>query len=106
MGRHSEAWWSERVSELAAGAAPSDVSAQHGVREKTLLWWKSELGRRARRAGKAQRLVPVVIRGASPLAAVAAGALDVSLETKRGRLTVRGAVEASHLSALALALRP
>jgi hypothetical protein len=106
MDRHSETWWTERVSELAAGARPSDVAAQHGVRERTLLWWKAELARRARRSGKAQRLIPVVIRNVSDSAQVAAVALDVSLETKRGRLTVRGALEASHLSALALALRP
>jgi transposase-like protein len=106
MVRHNEAWWSERVSELDAGVTASEIAATHGVREKTLLWWKSELSRRARRSAKAQRLVPVVIRGASESAPAVAVALDVSLETKRGRLTVRGAVEASHLSALALALRP
>jgi hypothetical protein len=52
-------------------------------------------------------LLPVVVKHAqlSPVAEARVAPLELTLETKRGRLTLRGAVEGTHLSLLVSALR-
>jgi hypothetical protein len=60
MAKHDAAWWAERIEELAQGGDAKEMARRYGVRERTLIRWRSELVRRARKKSK-QRLVPVVV---------------------------------------------
>ena len=55
MARHDAKWWADRLEEVTKGESARDVATRYGVREKTLIWWRSELERRSR---KKQRLAP------------------------------------------------
>jgi transposase-like protein len=109
MVRHLAVWWEKRLAELDAGATAESIAARYGVRVQTLLWWKYERGRRARRASKTQRLLPVMVRSSSSgpelTLTPAHEHLEVSLETKRGRMTLRGTIDAAQLATLAAILR-
>jgi transposase-like protein len=101
--KHTADWWSGPVAELAATGDASAVARRHGVRERTLIWWRSELRRRAREA-KAPRLLPVVVRASSPRPTVAPiGALEVVVEIGAARMTLRGAVSVEHIAAIVTA---
>lgn len=102
--RHTADWWAKAVEELAESDA-SAVARRHGVHERTLIWWRSELRRRARKARKPKaRLLPVVVRAAQPGAPAAhADELEVFVEVGAARMTVRGAVSADHLAAIVMA---
>jgi hypothetical protein len=109
MERHASTWWAARVAELEAGASAKGLARRYQVRMRTLLWWQAEFRRRSRRRPKEQRLVAVELTkssqgfGASEPRMMPE--LEAAFETKRGRLTVRGALSAEHLSALAEVLR-
>src|SRR4051794_29036054 len=97
MASHKAAWWAERLEELAQGGVAAEVARRYGVRESTLIWWRSELQRRARKKTK-QRLLPVVIapRRIDP----ARPELEVVVEVGPSRMVLRGAVSAEHLAAI------
>ena len=103
--RHTADWWAKAVEELSEGGEPRAVARRHGVHERTLIWWRSELRRRARKARKPKaRLLPVVVRAAQPGAPAAhADELEVFVEVGTARMTVRGAVSADHLAAIVTA---
>jgi hypothetical protein len=103
--RHTADWWAKRIEELAQSGDACAVARRHGVRERTLIWWRSELRRRARKETK-PRLLPVVVRAVLPQAsphAPRADELEVFVEIGAARMTVRGAVSAEHLAALVTA---
>jgi transposase-like protein len=103
---HSAAWWSERVAELSAGRSVGDVARRHAVRENTLLWWRGELQRRARKAQGTQRLLPIAISQSSSIVAdTASRDIEVAIETKRGSLRLRGNIDLAQLAALIAAVR-
>jgi len=70
------------------------------VRERTLLWWRSELRRRARSKPK-QRLLPVVV--APRRVEAARPEVELIVEVGRSRMILRGAVSAEHLAAIVAA---
>lgn len=105
MERHSSTWWAARVAELEAGAGVASVARRYQVRERLLLWWRAEFRRRSRKTTQKQRLVAVEIAPLSQREHRMAPEIEAAFETKRGRLTVRGALSAEHLSALAGVLR-
>ena len=97
--RHTAEWWAKRVKEFAKAGDASRVARRHGIKERTLIWWRSELRRRARE-GSVPRLLPVVVRAApSPTPAVRAD-LEVFVEVGAARMTLRGAVSGEHLTAI------
>lgn len=103
--RHRAEWWLKRVAEMARGVDAEEIARRHGVRAKTLVWWRSELARRARGEPSSNpRLLPVVVE---PM--VAAGVAEpIELAVQRGatRINVRGAMTAEHLAAaIAAAMR-
>lgn len=101
--KHTADWWAGPVAELAATGNASAVARRHGVTERTLIWWRSELRRRARE-GKVPRLLPVVVRATSPrAAAVAASGLEVLVEIGAARMTLRGDVGVEHIAAIVTA---
>lgn len=103
---HTAGWWSERMAELSAGRSVGEVARQHRVREKTLIWWRSELKRRARVVVSPQRLLPVVLSESSNVfEQQASGEIDVVLETRRGTLRLRGNIDLHQLGALVSAVR-
>jgi transposase-like protein len=103
MARHGAEWWAKRVEEVAHGGDPHEIARRHGVRARTLLWWRSELRRRGREApSKAPRLLPVVVRGAPHAVIAAEPSEDLELLVEIGdlRMTLRGAVTPEHLGAI------
>jgi transposase-like protein len=101
--RHTAQWWAERVEEFAQTCNARAVARRHGVKERTLVWWRSELRRRARE-GTGPRLLPVVVRTVPPrVAAGHADELEVFVEVGATRMTMRGAVSAEHIAALVTA---
>ena len=99
MERHRAEWWAERLEELAQGGDAEEIARRHGVRTRTLLWWRSHLPRKARQATKRKaRLLPVVVR-ATPRTA-APPELEVLVEVGGTRMTLRGAVGAEQLAAI------
>jgi transposase len=106
MARHGAEWWAKRIEELAQGGDAEEIASRHGVRTRTLIWWRSQLRRKARekKTGKKPRLLPVVVR-AAPRAVPAPSepALEVFVEVGAARMTLRGAVTAEHLAAIVAA---
>ena len=101
--KHTADWWVGPVAELAATGDARAVARRHVVRERTLIWWRSELRRRARET-TAPRLLPVVVRRASPRpVATAGGGLEVVVEIGAARMTLRGAVTIEHIAAIVTA---
>jgi hypothetical protein len=104
--RHRADWWAKRIEELVQSGDARAVARRYGVRERTLIWWRSELRRRARKDAT-PRLLPVVVRAVLPRApsppAPRDDELEVFVEIGAARMTVRGAVSAEHLAALVTA---
>ena len=66
MVKHTADWWAERLKELSDTGDVRAVARRHGVRERTLIWWRSELRRRAReKVARPPRLLPVVVQAKS-----------------------------------------
>ena len=98
--RHTAQWWAERVAEFVQAGDARSVARRHGVKERTLVWWRSELRRRARE-GTGPRLLPVVVRTAPPrVPAGGADEIEVFVEIGATRMTMRGAVSPEHLAAV------
>ena len=103
MERHRAEWWAKRVEELAQSGDAGEIARRYGVRTRTLIWWRSQLRKKAReRTGRKPRLLPVVVVRSAPRAipAHAEAALEVFVEAGAARLTLRGAITAGHLAAI------
>jgi hypothetical protein len=102
MTRHDAAWWTIRVDELRRGGDARAIALRDGVNWRTLLWWRTQLGKKAREtAGRGPRLLPVIVRDAPRTPPVGRGAeLDVLVEIGGTRMTLRGTVTAEHLAAI------
>ena len=107
MSRHVASWWAKRVDELSRGEDAESIARRHGVRARTLVWWRSELVRRAREKPAAgPRLLPVVVdRSRRAIVDIHDDVLDVVVELGDARVVVRGAMCPEHLAALVTAAR-
>ena len=107
MSRHMESWWAKRVDELSRGEDAESIARRHGVKARTLVWWRSELVRRAReKPTSTPRLLPVVVdRSRRAIVEVRDDVLDVVVELDAARVVVRGALRPEHLAALVTAAR-
>lgn len=109
MTRHTAAWWAKRVDELSRGGSAAVIARRHGVSERTLMWWRSELRRRAKAPAAPKvpvsepRLLPVMVSD-GPVRIEPDG-LEVVVEFGGTRITLRGAVGTEHLGALVAAAR-
>ena len=105
MGRHPAEWWAKRVDELAQGGDAEVIARQHGVRSRTLIWWRSQLRKQSRdKKGSTPRLLPVVVRAsARPVATSPEHGFEVFVEVGTTRMTLRGAVTGEHLAAIVAA---
>ena len=101
MKKYRAAWWSERVAELASGGEVRAIAERYGVKERTLIWWRAELGRRGD-----PRLLPVAM-SLKPQSAggVGSNALEVVVELGSARVTLHGSVSCEQLTALVAAAR-
>ena len=103
MARHRADWWAERIEELEQSGDAKGIARRHGIREKTLLWWRTELRRRPRddhRDSPGPRLLPGVV-GPATDAGASSPHIEVLVESgATTRMTVRGAVSPEHLAAL------
>ncbi len=65
--KHGREFWAELSAEVDAGRSIDAVSKRHGVRPKTLSWWRWKLNQApsppARKRGKAEFLPVVVSEG-------------------------------------------
>lgn len=95
MGRHKSEWWQQRLAEVDEGAEIEDVARQHGVRAKTLIWWRTELRRRARKR-TGPRLLPVIL--SSPR--LSAGGIEILVDVGSARMHLKGAVSPEYLGAV------
>jgi transposase-like protein len=108
MAKHRAAWWQKRVDEWAAGGDPEAIARRHSVTTNLLLWWRSELSRRARRVASdsAPAFLPVVVGAAStPITAMTTSeasstALDLVVEVGAARMSLRGSIGAAHIEAI------
>ena len=102
MERHRADWWAKRIEELAKGGDAEEIARRHGVKVRTLIWWRSQLRKKApERTGRKPRLLPVVVRSAARgVPAVPESALEVFVEVGGARMTLRGAVRPEHLAAI------
>jgi transposase-like protein len=102
MERHRAEWWAKRIEELAQGGDADEIARRHGVKTRTLIWWRSQLLKKAREwPGLRPRLLPVVVRSAPrAVPAPAESALEVFVEVGAARMTLRGAVTAEHIAAI------
>ena len=102
MERHPAEWWAKRIDELARGGDADEIAREHGVRKRTLIWWRSQLRKKSRdKRARKPRLLPVVVR--TPARATPAGpehGLEVFVEVGAARMTLRGAVTGEHLAAI------
>ena len=91
-----------RIEELAQGGDADEIALRHGVKTRTLIWWRAQLRKKARKKpARAPRLLPVVVRSASRAAPVSReAALEVFVEVGAARMTLRGAVTPEHLAAM------
>jgi transposase-like protein len=102
--RRSREEWKELVREVDGGDSIEQVAKRHGVRARTLAWWRWQLRRGivARSATKAVQMVPVRVR--EEPAVVAAD--DVVEVLVRGALVrVRIGQDPRYVAELAAALR-
>lgn len=60
--RHSRDFWAQLIGEVEQGGSVEAVARRHGVRPRTLIWWRWRLGQGPRRSGRKARLLPVVVR--------------------------------------------
>ena len=106
MAKHRAAWWQKRVDEWAAGGDPEQIARRHSVTTKLLLWWRSELSRRARRAvgDSTPTFLPVVVAPAQTPSAQtsddALASLDLVVEVGAARMSLRGAIDTAHIEAI------
>lgn len=99
MARHREDWWAKRVEELTKSGDAEAVARRHKVRMRTLVWWRSELARRARdRRQTGPRMLPVVV--ATSASEPTRTEIEVVIEIGAARLSARGALSPEHLVAL------
>ncbi len=104
MARHRASWWAKRIEELSNGVDAGEIARRHSVKERTLVWWRSELARRARDERVCEpRLLPVVVHDAP--AAAHGSTLDVVVEVGAARVTVRGRLTHDQLAAIVRAAR-
>ena len=109
MSRHVASWWAKRVDELSRGEDAESIARRHGVKARTLVWWRSELVRRARKkptSAPGPRRLPVVVdRSRRAMVSVRDDVLDVVVELDTARVVLRGALSPEHLAALVAAAR-
>ena len=99
--RHAAEWWAERVAEVGPGGDVRGVARRHGVTERTLRWWRSELRRRSRK-GPRTRLLPVMVE--APLTDSGHGSAEILIEIGMTKITLRGAVSVEQLAAIVTAV--
>ena len=96
--RHSREFWQRLVLEVAAGATVGDVATRHGVRPRTLAWWRWRLG-----AESAPRLLPVIVSRRNTSADVQRKGVEVVVSDVRLRIEV--GADVAYVAALVDALR-
>ncbi|MCK6537534.1 MAG: transposase [Polyangiaceae bacterium] len=100
--RHSREFWARLIGEVERGGGVEAVARRHGVRPRTLIWWRWRLGQGPRRSGRKAQLLPVVVRGAPVTferpALVELAVRDVALRLETG-------TDVDYIATLVAALR-
>jgi transposase-like protein len=99
--RHTREFWQRLIDEVEGGRSIEIVAKQHGVRPRTLVWWRWRVGQGPRKPKRKARLLPVVVREPAVVfeqPAVVVGVRDVSV-----RVTV--GTDAEYVASLVAALR-
>ena len=84
--------WAELVAGWeSSGRSAAEFASEHGIAEATLRWWKTELGRRARKEERRRPPRPGPSAGGVPLAKVVRQHTDSSVTTSRVAVLVGAA---------------
>lgn len=59
--RRTRAFWRQAVDEVERGGTVAATARAHGVKPKTLAWWRWTLRREAESTPRSARLLPVVL---------------------------------------------
>jgi transposase-like protein len=98
--RHPRSFWKRLVSETERGGSIGPVALRHGVRPRTLMWWRWRLRHEPHSEVVTPRLLPVVVEGhgGPPLHRVEVAVGDVRLRVETG-------TDVAYVAALVGALR-
>ena len=97
--RRSRASWKRLVAEVERGGSIARTAQRHGVKPKTLAWWRWTLRRERDAETKEQQLLPVVFSADAAAAAI-------MIEVREG-IAVRVPIgsDVSYVAALVAAVR-
>jgi transposase-like protein len=101
--RRSRAFWKRLVAEVARGSTVARTAERHGVRPKTLAWWRWTLRREDTTATNAQLLPVVFSAGPGPGSSTAIEAIAIEVNDVSFRVPVGSDV--SYVAALVAAVR-
>ena len=100
--RHSREFWVRLVGETERGGTLEAVARRHGVRPRTLVWWRWKLGRGPRPAARKARLLPVVVRRPT---VVVERAVLIELAVHDVAVRMQTGTDVQYIAALVRALR-
>jgi transposase-like protein len=96
--RRDREFWQQAISELKGGETIAVVARRHGVRAKTLAWWKWKLGSERMRS---PQLLPVVVRQAE----ARASAMSIELRVGEVRVLIESGTDVKYVADLVSALQ-
>ena len=101
--RRTRASWERLVAEAERTGSIARTAERHGVRPKTLAWWRWTLRRERETTTKEQQLLPVVFRAEPAATASSAEPIMIELRDVSGRVPIGSDV--SYVAALVAAVR-
>lgn len=101
--RRSRAFWKRLVAEVARGSTIARTAERHGVKPKTLAWWRWTLRREDATVTNAQLLPVVFSAGPSSGSSPAVEAIAIEVHDVSFRVPVGSDV--SYVAALVAAVR-
>ena len=97
--RHPRSFWKRLVAETERGGSIGPVARRHGVRPRTLTWWRWRLRHEESGSGATPQLLPVVVEGHGPTPRL----LEIAIADVRVRVEVGSDV--AYVATLVGALR-
>lgn len=101
--RRSRSFWKRLVAEVERGSTIARIAERHGVRPKTLAWWRWTLRREGDARVTNAQLLPVVFSG-GPSPAIS-GEGGIAIEVRDVSFRVPLGSDVSYVAALVAAVR-
>jgi transposase-like protein len=104
--RRTRAFWRQLLAEVERGGTIASIARAHGVKPKTLAWWRWTLRREAAPAPTSARLLPVVLSPALATAPKTFVHEAIAIELREGvSFRVPVGTDVSYAAALVAAVR-